>query len=73
MRVPERTGRINQLADPARLLRERNLARSALAEVLRATYDDEMPDRIADNLRAIVLAGTRISDAGSVALREGGQ
>lgn len=44
--------------NPQRVLRQRDAARNALAEVLRATYDDELPDHIADKLRSIVMKGT---------------
>jgi hypothetical protein len=56
-----RPGRICLTDDPMMLLRQRNAARSALADVLRATYDDDLPDHIADNLRAIVWRGVNVS------------
>jgi len=43
-----------------RLLRQRDAARSALAEVLRATYDEDVPDHIADKLRRLVMKGSHV-------------
>jgi hypothetical protein len=50
---------IRQTDEPEVRIRERNQARSALAKALYLSYEEDMPDRLADKLRQIVYEGTR--------------
>jgi hypothetical protein len=50
---------IRQTDEPEVRIRERNQARSALVKALHLSYEEDMPDRLADKLRQIVYEGTR--------------
>ena len=53
------TRRYNPLEDPERLLRERDAAFSALAEILRLTYRDDVSDELDAAIKTAVRKGTR--------------